>query len=218
MTAEAEGTTFELPFQWDDGQYVSPFVRSSRDTLDELGHFIAQNLRCSMSGSHEIVVTDLGCGDGTALFGICRALHSKYCDASQSNSAIYAVTGYGYDLDADLVDLASQASSSFCADAPLVRFHFAVRDICSMTAVDVLMEEGTSPPRRHVVFVYLLTTALEQLKELVMALLPRVEMFISNSWSVPYLQEKYFVKKVGSHWVYKWAPDGALASSDGAAT
>lgn len=216
---------FELPFQWDDGTFVSPFVRSSGDTLQEVGQFIGQFLERRISSEAavqpiEIVVTDLGCGDGHALFELCPVIAAhlgRICTAEKNIS----IRARGVDLDEELIGVANarqppeeqrQTKTSETSSCVVpVRYHFEVADICDMRPDDVASPcahnnggGGGVTTTIHVVFVFLLTTALEQLKSLVLSLLPRVEFFISNSWSVPYLQEsQHFVGKMGSCFVYR---------------
>mmetsp|Transcript_14089 Transcript_14089/g.16253 ORF Transcript_14089/g.16253 Transcript_14089/m.16253 type:complete len:230 (+) Transcript_14089:51-740(+) len=217
-----EGTTFDLPFQWDDGTFVSPFVRSAAAGLPPLGLYLTTHMLKGREGhqeqdekDEEWVISDLGCGDGTALFGIIEEMQRQLHASARHGVHI---RGVGYDLDAALVEMAIAAAPQHCG-----QFHhhqggsegqsssgdlyqFFVQDLGQMSADDVLnggLLSTTVSLRRHVVFVYLLTSALEVLQDLIEALLARVEVLISNSWSIPYL-EKYLVAKVGEHWVYQW--------------
>lgn len=212
---------FELPFQWDDGTFVSPFVRSSGETLQDVGGFVATSLvkrirewasLCSDSRI-EVVVTDLGCGDGQALFDLCpKIADTLRRDLSATSlghaSAIPPVTvfGRGVDLDEELVTVANQRVSEEMNKAPTAAYTFEVADICAMTADSIVTPAsgGDNVLRIHVVFVFLLTTALEQLEPLITTLLPEVEFFISNSWSVPYLENTTAARgKMGSCFVYR---------------
>lgn len=88
----------DLPFQWDDGRFVSPFVASSEGYLAPVSDWILRHLllptleryvgaRDARHGSRDqlgqaeqprVVVhmrlADLGCGDGSALFFLCQHL------------------------------------------------------------------------------------------------------------------------------------------------
>lgn len=243
MSAEG-GTTFELPFQWDDGTFVSPFVRSAASGLPPLGQYIATHLSThppvptvTTSGreegegtaddhkaavvvqdndNEEWIITDLGCGDGTALFGIVSEL-TRLLSVKTSNgeplSHSVTVKGVGYDLDSDLVDLAGTLVPPGASDH---QYQFFVKDLGQVAANDVLMESAVRC--RHVVFVYLLTSALEVLRDLMEDVLRKVELLISNSWSIPYFED-HLVARVGEHWVYRWSGNSTKArESDSAQT
>ncbi|CUI14083.1 Hypothetical protein, putative [Bodo saltans] len=105
---------FELPFQWDDGTFVSPFVRSSGESLQDVGGFLAAFLIkkiAHLAENHhtavEVTVTDLGCGDGQALFDLCPTISSAIINHNEVTVPV-TVFGRGVDLDEGLVDIANQ--------------------------------------------------------------------------------------------------------------
>jgi SAM-dependent methyltransferase len=224
-TRDMAASGFELPFQWDDGTFVSPFVRSSGETLQDVGEFLAEFLirhvaqLSTETAAVEVVVTDLGCGDGQALFDLCPKIAAAMKGAVTIPLRVF---GRGVDLDEDLVAVAAQRVSTdgskvMSSDAEnnnaaltpslnpaAVRYAFEVADICAMSADDIAAPSADHVVRIHIVFVFLLTTALEQLQPLVEKLLPNVEFFVSNSWTVPYLEGTASARgKVGSCFVYR---------------
>lgn len=261
MSFQEDVSQFDLPFQWDDGKFVSPFVRSSQESLNALAVFLAPRIREAerqADSLHETVeststeckrrstkhhrrevvvrVTDLGCGDGMVVLELVRTLPALLLGAAApagapipSSSLVvgadeqsppthsFVVEGVGLDLDEDLVQLALQNASKMDLASSC---HFTVQDLHDVTVASILLPrqqqqqnvvavpcsmhgDGDDQTIRmvHVVFIFLLPSAMDMMKELILALLPHISFFVSNSWEVPYLTPN-LVEKVGSYYVY----------------
>jgi SAM-dependent methyltransferase len=152
---------FDLPFQWDDGRFVSPFVESTAATIDALCHVVLPTIlgrggdRTAAGAAADtddcFTFVDLGCGDGRVVAGV--AARFPHC------------TAVGIDLDEALIAAA-------CADERYAawgdRLHFVVGDIvdASRTAAPTThVERGHAAARAwvqsaDVIFCYLLPEAL----------------------------------------------------------
>ncbi|CAJ04977.1 conserved hypothetical protein [Leishmania major strain Friedlin] len=133
----------DLPFQWDDGNCISPFVASSEaDTeafaawlteryLSPIVQHITASSRgcahqlCAVSQPHEMRLTDLGCGDAAAALTLVQHLRKGWCtlqgataDApSPDGASCLRILLTGIDLDDALLDTAAANMSAFTAAA-----------------------------------------------------------------------------------------------------
>lgn len=96
----------DLPFQWDDGNYISPFVASSEAYLATASDWLLENSLLTALARHAAAIScpstspvttipltlvfelvDLGCGDGSALFFIARHLAALWDERAQRVTA-----------------------------------------------------------------------------------------------------------------------------------
>ncbi|KEG08822.1 hypothetical protein DQ04_06381000, partial [Trypanosoma grayi] len=101
----------ELPFQWDDGNFISPFVSSSDDAVAALAAWMHDS---PLLPPHKdaLRLTDLGCGDGQALFALSANLFSLRGGSSHGDASPLQLTVVGLDLDETLVNAAQQRAGS----------------------------------------------------------------------------------------------------------
>ena len=179
-------STFELPFGWDDGKFVSPFVTSGPESTLQLVEILQDVALCGpLATLQKCRIVDLGCGDGTVL-------HAAVTNISW-------LSAVGYDLDESLI---AKAQAQFGSDD---RLRFEVADF-----VDSFESIAS---RTDVVFAYLLPEALEILRPGVLkatshwggaasgAAASPIQCIISNRWDIPYL-EPFLVSSVGHLNVY----------------
>lgn len=167
----------ELPFQWDDGVFISPFVASSNETAAAVARWVHERYLYS-SSPKALRLIDLGCGDGAALFGTAEAL----------NSLGVSVQATGIELDEGLVAKAEAEAAT--RGGPGRSFRFLCADIQTLN-LDLYFplppagSAETEPPT--VLFLYLLPEALAVLEDsLTRILKERRTVIISNRWSIPY--------------------------------
>ncbi|RNF10268.1 hypothetical protein TraAM80_01611 [Trypanosoma rangeli] len=110
----------ELPFQWADGKFISPFVASSTDALEVLAAWVKDSLLFQLRRGGSLGLTDLGCGDGAALLLLSAALlrtsrgTSDYADVPPP----LQLTLVGLDLDGGLVLTARRRAAAMAAPPP----------------------------------------------------------------------------------------------------
>ena len=170
---------FPLPFQWDDGVYVSPFVTSSDVAGGELVAFLASAASASVArrGSasdnqptgeaaavavaerSELEFLDLGCGDGRVVHAMAAASAAN----GEAKPALAFTTCVGLDLDPDLVAAANAIWLSVPRPPSSPKVLFVQGDFLS---------EELNPriASAHVVFCYLLPEALTALRPLFLEL------------------------------------------------
>jgi hypothetical protein len=166
----------DLPFQWDDGVFISPFVRSEDSSATSLVHVLRCLAEQEGYSSTSLSFADLGCGDGKVVFRVAADFPSWPC--------------VGYDLDEDLIQRATSSAAALSLDPHRVRFVHSN-----------LLEEPTKTFEQHqVIFMYLLPDALLLLKEKIEALfhLPTTLLMVSNNWTIPYLEEFLVPESKGS--------------------
>ncbi|KAG5478761.1 hypothetical protein LSCM1_06165 [Leishmania martiniquensis] len=129
----------DLPFQWDDGNYISPFVAASEADMEAFAEWLtarylspivahstasphgSEEQRCGASQPHTLMLTDLGCGDATAALSLAKHLRRGWCDLCgstgsaplSSGAASLHVVLTGVDLDDALLDAAAANASVF---------------------------------------------------------------------------------------------------------
>jgi hypothetical protein len=201
-------TVFEMPFQWDDGKFVSPFVVTGQNEVDDLVQLLQSawfaNLKPTQTQTNETATpasaeltpqphpspspsklplfVDLGCGNGCVVAAVVNALPW--------------LRGMGYDLDEHLIDTASK---TYLSSDPTSRIHerlgFEVKDLCE--SLRGLLADAA------IAFVYLLPEALEMLAADITAcvrhwgataatddaLCPSLNWVVSHKWDVPCLAQ-----------------------------
>lgn len=144
-----ENSVFELPFQWDDGNFLSPYVASEADGLADLVKVLSDPTMSGRwldeagNGAEPPVFSDLGCGNGCVVHHVIRTFPS--------------VRGIGFDLDDNLIEVAQKRLAQEPDEGVRSRIKFHVAD---------LRDELPSVMRMSsVAFFYLLPDALELLQE-----------------------------------------------------
>ncbi|KAG5504476.1 hypothetical protein JKF63_04928 [Porcisia hertigi] len=235
----------DLPFQWEDGTFISPFVAASEEDMKAFAEWITTRClspivescsvassscadqRCAVSRSHELRLTDLGCGDATAVLSLAQhiskgwcSLHSTTAGASfLSGAASLHITVTGIDLDDGLLETAAANASAFAAassssSSSLVSVEtlFVAEDLCTAD-VDIYFPRrvqggGASscasalPP--CVLYMYLLPEALAQLREKLVQIMERGWLVASNRWPIPGL-EAFLRERAGRVHIYSHA-------------
>jgi SAM-dependent methyltransferase len=187
---------FVMPFQWEGGNFISPYLSTSDDTIGaviaQCRSVLAAGAAATDGGSSALrpSIADVGCGDGRVVAAVCAA-----CD----------MDGVGYDLDEELVDKAQEMFGRHSEGR--LRFQ----------ACDVLTCAPQVFTRHTVLYFYLLDEALLAIRghveaatahwgsgiavaddgstEDAVASLSRVRCVMSNRWPIPYL-EKYLQPSV----------------------
>ena len=157
MAAASE--QFELPFQWDDGRFISPFVSTGDSAVVELVRVLEEH---QLTGGGNTMV-DLGCGDGKVLLGAASKLPSLRC--------------IGFDLDEELVERANSKGAS------LPNAGFQTLDI-----VDAPLSAFGQPSVVFMYLLPEALEALRpKIEELFRA--PSTKLLVSNMWPVEYLKD-----------------------------
>lgn len=204
----------ELPFEWDDGNFISPFVSSSDGDAAALAEWLVPTHLVQAEDSTAVRwrVTDLGCGDGAALFAI--AAHVQQLWQAPSSLQIQAL---GLDLDDALIDLCHKTKSKVQQQVSSSMVHcdftFLNEDIryCSMdvhfpayTATTASGSDGVREAR-PLLYLYLLPEALEQLEEQLTDILVRRGYLVAcNRWKIAYFAQ-WECATVGNVTVYQYA-------------
>ncbi|GET88820.1 hypothetical protein, conserved [Leishmania tarentolae] len=216
----------DLPFQWDDGNYISPFVASSEADTEAFGEWLtARYLRpivqhitassrsgvdqlCAVSPAYEMRLTDLGCGDATAVLSLAQHLRKGWCnlqgatDDFPSPDAVASlhIILTGIDLDDALLDTAAanasaftDAGSSSVSSLVSVETQFLSQDIrtadlnvCFPYCVQGDAASSCAPSRLpYVLYMYLLPEALTLLREKLVGIMERGWVVASNKWPIP---------------------------------
>nr|CCD14360.1 unnamed protein product [Trypanosoma congolense IL3000] len=173
----------DLPFQWDDGTCISPFVPTTGDSVVELAAWIDRSV-LPRSSTCTMRVTDLGCGDGTPLLVLCAELFS-----GRGPKYPLEVMAVGFDIDEGLVAKAKRAADEAASVVPpphILRHNFAVADL---RETDIEKYFPVDEADGHVLFLYLLPDALEIIREMLLKVIRRVRMLVSNRWDLPFLCE-----------------------------
>lgn len=208
-------TPSDLPFQWDDGHFISPFVATREEDVEIacewlVSHVIAPKVHegtshgPSMSTATLLRVTDWGCGDGTALLFFVKHLVAKWLSSDLAKAVELRVKATGVDLDEDLIATAGiHCSPPVAAAVPeLVEWRWVCEDIRHCNLND--FNRRQAEPLPHILFLYLLPDALEMLKDRINELLLRRGcVVLSNRWPVRYL-EPWLVANVGNVHVYRY--------------
>lgn len=176
---------FELPFQWQSGNYISPFVASSDESIAELLGLLKDLFHLNA----EDTVVDIGSGDGRVLL----AVHQQFqCRC------------VGLELDEELVTKSKEnliaqqkaAGSHFGSDA----VSFQVADCTDPKVVSALVADAS------VIVAYLLPEGLSSMQAILEPLMrrsqsagsspdsahlsaPRLRGLVVKRWSVPYLSD-----------------------------
>ncbi|RNF27575.1 uncharacterized protein Tco025E_00136, partial [Trypanosoma conorhini] len=109
----------ELPFQWDDGKFISPFVASSADALAALAAWMKDSPLLQLQHGGALRLTDLGCGDGAALLSLSAALCAPQGAGDHSDDvAPLQLTVVGLDLDEELVLAARRRAAALTVPPP----------------------------------------------------------------------------------------------------
>ncbi|CBZ27303.1 conserved hypothetical protein [Leishmania mexicana MHOM/GT/2001/U1103] len=135
----------DLPFEWEDGSCISPFVASSEADTEAFAAWVTERYLtpivqhitassrgcegqlCATSQPCEMRLTDLGCGDATAALSLVQHLRKGWCNLqgatddapSPDGAACLRITLTGIDLDDALLDTAAANASAFTAAAAL---------------------------------------------------------------------------------------------------
>ncbi|KPI87144.1 hypothetical protein ABL78_3797 [Leptomonas seymouri] len=223
----------EFPFQWDDGQFISPFIASSEEDMEMLaGWLVAPYLTANTTPNStatarrlEMRLTDLGCGDATALLSLAEYVQKGWqelgttVENSSQRSLHLLITGVELD-DALLVKaeesaasfamrVASPTSSPVSAETHFVSVDIRVVDLDvyfprRMPCPSLLVSTPASPlppSPPYVLYVYLLPEALETLREKLVEVLCRGWMVASNRWTIPGL-DHLLKERVGHIHIY----------------
>lgn len=219
----------DFPFQWDDGTFISPFVAASEVDMEMFAGWIVARYLATLTthNAHtvaagrrlEMRLTDLGCGDATALLSLVQYVRKGWrelettVEGSLQSSLHLLVTGV--ELDDALLAKAEDNATSFasCIASPTsspvsVETHFVNADI-RFADVDVyfprhvaipsLLNESTTqvltPP--YVLYMYLLPDALVMLREKLVEVLRRGWVVASNRWPIPGLD--HLLKEQAGH-------------------
>ena len=162
---------FPLPFQWDDGVFISPFVATDPDTISGLASLVGSAITRNVSSAttsllpHVITLLDLGCGDGRVVLEAAEAVaQSAAAGAYGPQVTVRHVSALGLDLDEALIDRAKllalnrsshrSAAGAAVGDPSLlpketttISYRFEVQDLLQLTAeACVAMAVGPSPP------------------------------------------------------------------------
>lgn len=198
----------DFPFQWDDGNFISPFVAASADDMKAFAAWLTQRYLTALRGASrrplEMRVTDLGCGDAAAVLALAQYLHRGWtelqatagADAVPNTPLRLLVTGV--ELDETLLVQAEENASVFAhtvaaaTSSPLaVETHFVNADIRSAD-LDVYFPRRLPHPSSsvaaslpYVLYMYLLPDALEMLREKLEEVLQRGWVVASNRWPIP---------------------------------
>ncbi|ORC89126.1 uncharacterized protein TM35_000131300 [Trypanosoma theileri] len=198
----------DLPFQWDDGKFISPFVASSDEALAELSTWMFNALLLpfkQQQSSATLRLTDLGCGDGHALLSLCAHLFLRWGTNEDSpNASSLQMSVAGLDLDETLIDLAKQRVPSLLVSPPNhLHCVFEVADVrhCEVEQYFPLDERCS-----HVLFLYLLPEGLEIIRDKLLQAFRRVQFVVSNRWEVPFLS-KWKVAELQRMHVYHYSDE-----------
>ncbi|KAG8341634.1 CheR methyltransferase SAM binding domain [Trypanosoma vivax] len=190
----------DLPFQWDDGVCVSPFVASTELSMEMLAQWLDNPSR--LGNTHTLAVTDLGCGNGSALLALSSALFKLRGEVRPLNLSIV-----GIDIDASLIEAAKQAAAAATTTmtTTIPSLHcfkctFEVADLCQLVVEQYFPREEAAG---HVLFLYLLPEALDIIRETLLEALQRVCFLVSNRWEVPFLSQ-WRVTSVGTLHIYSY--------------
>eukprot|EP00759_Apiculatamorpha_spiralis_P004155 PhF_6_TR12484/c0_g1_i1/m.19620 len=164
---------FELPFQWESNGFISPFVCSSDASLTNLTQYLLSSSEPTTEkpfatpppGSKMV---DLGCGNGKVLRAMCPCL--KW-------------SGLGVDLDERLVEDAVRMNAE-------VRLPEGINLIARQADLTDSDQFEASVKDCTVIFTYLLTDALDDLKDVMLKVLkkcPEVRIVITNWFPIKYL-------------------------------
>ncbi|AAZ13107.1 hypothetical protein, conserved [Trypanosoma brucei brucei TREU927] len=170
----------ELPFQWDDGTCISPFVATSNNTLVALSKWL-HDVVLQHGENNSLRLTDLGCGDGAALLQLCCELFLL-----QTKSCPLHLIAVGVDIDESLITDARRAAADAVAKVPSphqLQHDFAVADLRGV-AVDEYFP--LSETDSHVLFLYLLPEALNIIRDKLLEVIQRVRFVVSNRWDIPF--------------------------------
>ncbi|KAG5478565.1 hypothetical protein LSCM4_04798 [Leishmania orientalis] len=236
---------FDLPFQWDDGHCVSPFVAASEADMKAFaGWLTARYLSpivqhstvssrcradqlCAVSQQHEMLLTDLGCGDATAALSLAKHLRRGWCDLRSNTDDASSTDGAtslhiivtGIDLDDALLVTAAANASAFAiavaspSSSPVsVETHLLSEDLrtvdldvhfprCAQRGAAPLLAP-TQPP--YVLYMYLLPDALALLRGKLLDIMERGWLVASNRWPVPGL-EAFLRDRAGNVHIYAYA-------------
>ena len=194
----SDEAAFPLPFQWDDGVFISPFVATDPETIHGLAglveNLVGFDASPTASSLCDITLIDLGCGDGRVVAHVAAVI------AQRRLPTVARISALGLDLDEGLIVKAkSSVAMVDGGEGPIVELRFEVQDLLQVSASDVLSKAASSSSRLHsegrpqqqrdiiVVFAYLLPEALLLLKPLISALVTKVTCVVSNRWDIPYL-------------------------------
>lgn len=220
----------DFPFQWDDGNFISPFVAASEVDMEMFAGWLVARYLATLAAPHthtvvsagrrlEMRLTDLGCGDATAILSLAqyvrkgwRELETTVEGAAQSSLHLLVT---GVELDDALLTKAEENAASFAAciasptSSPVsVEAHFVNADI-RLADLDVYFPRHVaipsaptapaapllSPP--YVLYMYLLPDALEMLRDKLLEVLRRGWIVASNRWSIPGLD--HLLKEQAGH-------------------
>ncbi len=139
---------FELPFGWDDGHFIAPFVATRVDTLSDVLSALARLPSGALRAGETFV--DAGCGDGRVALFVAQAAfpaavpsvpESESCDRDDpaTPNAAHAVV-LGIDLDDQLIDTARARAAALGLAPPRVSFVCGdIRDaVATLAAADVV--------------------------------------------------------------------------------
>ncbi|ESL09265.1 hypothetical protein TRSC58_03018 [Trypanosoma rangeli SC58] len=196
----------ELPFQWDDGKFISPFVASSADALEVLAAWVKDSPLFQLRRSGSLRLTDLGCGDGAALLSLSAALlRTPRGTIDHADVPPLQLTVVGLDLDGELVLTARRRAAAMTVPPPH-RLH------CTFETADVRHLEVAryfpfSEAGGHVLFLYLLPEGLDAIRATLLEIFLRVGLLVSNRWEVPFLAKWKLTQLQGLH-LYRYVEDG----------
>ncbi|AIN98612.1 hypothetical protein LPMP_231630 [Leishmania panamensis] len=219
----------DLPFQWDDGNFISPFEAASEADMEAFAEWLTAcylssivhnsstssrnraDQLCAVPWPYEMRLTDLGCGDATAVLSLAQHLRKNWCDLQSTTDDApppdHAVPLHiivtGIDLDDALLDTAAANASVFSvtvaspSSLPVsIETHILSQDLRTID-VDVHFPRcvqggadsfypSTRPP--YVLYMYLLPDALALLREKLVDILERGWVVASNRWPIPGLE------------------------------
>ncbi|EAN93139.1 hypothetical protein C3747_248g17 [Trypanosoma cruzi] len=196
----------ELPFQWDDGNFISPFLASGDDTLRVLAAWLNDSPLLRFQHGGALRLTDLGCGDGSALLSLSAGLFTLRGASGCRDVSPLQLTAVGLDLDEELI-LAARRRAEAVIVPPPHRLH-CVFETADVRQLDAAQYFPLSESSRHVLFVYLLPEGLEAIREKLLEIISRVALLVSNRWEVPFLARWKRVKLQNLH-LYQYVGDGA---------
>ncbi|CAD2220803.1 hypothetical protein AGDE_00759 [Angomonas deanei] len=193
----------ELPFQWDDGNFISPFVRSTEEDMRLLVQHLydtvwgPQILKSNHGSTFRLRMVDLGCGDGAALLFLYQSLTQLWKAQHSTDGKVLVVEVCGIDLDEELVEQAcASAQETPESTAVKVSFVFRTEDVryCSLDQYFPKFEatagDGTDVVLQPLLFLYLLPEALEALEKYISEIMnDRHHIVVSNRWTIPYFPE-----------------------------
>ncbi|KAL7697983.1 hypothetical protein N2W54_004191 [Lotmaria passim] len=226
----------DFPFQWDDGHFIAPFVAASEVDMEVFAGWLVTRYLAPLAASTaytatapsrrlEMRLTDLGCGDATALLSLAQYVRKGWrelgttVEGSGQSSLHLLLTGV--ELDDVLVSKAEGNAASFAAciasptSSPVsVEAHFIKAD---MRAADLdvyfprhvtipFSSTASSSPAPlltppYVLYMYLLPEALEMMREKLTDVLRRGWVVASNRWTIPGL-DHLLREKAGHVHVY----------------